>query len=407
METNDDTGTECKSDLNEEDIEMEGTCSEESLSVNGTGKLSDVEEGGAFEGEAVFRDSLSSDGTIVCSPDGDETAPLNKSIITLHTNSSQSTSASMSDPMTPVLDDIIHPIDGKEEDSLLTTIMNSVEGGTTFEASLETMEAMGHYWHPQVSPTAVTSTGRFFFTSPSRKTVVYVRFRDIGAKVAIRVTVHSLPDRRRLATREWLSVAVAYSDRGFDNGWVTMDMDTGVLTIFNAVGVSGEWKLDEVAEVAKYQDRFFDESEIYRSMSLSRSFQPSTSEEAAELDAKLRSQLSDRARTKVYPVITNDDGWILNHKNEHLLWLPVKSQAERRFRTKWRWAQQRLILSGNVIGSRGLMVIDFNGVDMEAPNALQAVEKLTWGTPIHDPTRNFSEEIGWKRLIISGLNVLE
>ncbi|KAG6807894.1 hypothetical protein H0H93_000865, partial [Arthromyces matolae] len=244
-----------------------------------------LDEGGASEGGAALKDSPSV-------PSGDSTS-----------HADEGDTVKMEElyrpRVIPVEGDIVEAIGGNGEDSLRKTIINSIESGTSFEASLEIMESFGTYWQPSVqykNPWYNEYAGRFFFTSPDKKTVVYISFKSInaGQNISIRVTLHSIPEQRRLASREWQSVGVGFANRSLNNGWITMDTETGVLTIFNSVGISGEWKLADVPEKVKY----WESGSVRKYMALSRSFLPCSREEAEVLEGNLQSQLSDRDLTK-------------------------------------------------------------------------------------------------------------
>ncbi|KAG6825933.1 hypothetical protein H0H92_001818 [Tricholoma furcatifolium] len=271
------------------------------------------------------------------------------------------------------------------------------------EPSLPEMDALGSYWQAPVWLGYSGRSSRFCFATPRKRTLVFVTFQKWRRTTMKAIVVaYSLDSERIIARAELGQATLDQNVKLFKTcaeiGWINMDASTGTLTMYNLVGISGNWTFGDAPSHVNDPDP----SDKVESISvpdikdqkpqhiLTHSVVPIPSESLPELHCDLKTIYSTHSSPLEYPVLVSDDGqWILNHLGQHVLWVPYRIQAEPQFRLKWRWCRERLFVVSDFLSTDPL-IVDFSGVDVEVPTALQAFETG-----------------GWSRVIISDLTRLE
>ncbi|KAG6824594.1 hypothetical protein H0H92_006404 [Tricholoma furcatifolium] len=271
------------------------------------------------------------------------------------------------------------------------------------EPSLPEMDALGSYWQAPVWLGYSGTSSRFCFATPRKRTLVFVTFQKWRRTIMkANVVAYSLDSERIIARAELGQASLDQNVKLFKTcaeiGWINMDALTGTLTMYNLVGISGNWTFGDAPSHVNDPDP----TDKVESISvpdikdqkprriLTHSVVPVPSESLPELHCSLQTTYSTHSSPLEYPVLVSDDGqWILNHLGQHILWVPYRIQAEPPFRLKWRWCRERLFVVSDV-GSTDPLIVDFAGVDVKVPTALQVFETG-----------------GWSRVVISDLARLE
>ncbi|KAG6807880.1 hypothetical protein H0H92_006132 [Tricholoma furcatifolium] len=199
----------------------------------------------------------------------------------------------------------------------------------------------------------------------------------------MKLTMYSWSNEKILAQAEWVPSTLDV----YDIGCINIDRSTGALTIFTPVGISGDWrviktppKAEEVDSLTSAEDANFDYTLV-----------PMPSDVRERFNSDLNKIYGDRSSHIQYPVLWSDDGqWFMNNIGQRILWIPYEFQTRSpSIRYKWRWCRERLFFSSDNL-PRDPYIVDFEGVDVIVPTALQVYEKL-----------------GWSRVVISDLDKLE
>ncbi|KAG6807365.1 hypothetical protein H0H92_007844 [Tricholoma furcatifolium] len=261
---------------------------------------------------------------------------------------------------------------------------------TAIEPGLSVMEALDRYWQAHIPNDAIltrgTRDGRVGFCLLFQEdTLVFVTTvknqHDDTPVQRMKVAMYSRSNQKLLAQAEW---DLPSTLPVYEIGCINIDRATGALTIFTPVGISGDWRVtkalaEEVVGLTSAED-----------VNLDYALVPMPSGVRERFNSDLDKIYGDRSSHIQYPVLWSDDRqWFVNNIGQRILWIPYEFQTKSPFRYKWRWCRERLFFASDNL-PRDPFIVDFEGVDVIVPTALQVYEKL-----------------GWSRVVISDLDKLE
>ncbi|KAG6811543.1 hypothetical protein H0H92_006896 [Tricholoma furcatifolium] len=261
------------------------------------------------------------------------------------------------------------------------------------------MEALGVYWQAPFCPPFTGSTGFCCFATSSKNTLVFAivaNVRTMGTQKNLKMIVvaYSLVKEKILARAEWDLPSNSFLTIS-DIGCINVDTSTRALTMFTPAGISGDWRIIKMPIEADNVEtgrtsELGDADKKIQDTTFSHALAPIPSDTFLMLNADLSKIYTVNSSPIQYPVLRSDDGqWIMNDIGQHILWVPYGVQAGPQFRSNWRWCRERLFVASDK-GSPDPLIVDFSGVDVKVPTALQVFEKL-----------------GWSKIVVSDLTKLE